>query len=400
MKYIFVGGFWNNNSNDKILATSRGSIQYAANEHQLNILYGLKKHLGLNLNALTCRFIGSFPKRSKSLVVKKESFTVFDDLLVEECGFINAPLFKNISKVRRLLNRLLKISNCKEETVVIGYSMTYSIVKTLFVLKKKRPNVKICLIVPDLPEFMSSNPRKSIFKKVVIKQIYEYIKVFDCFVTLTDQMFSKLKVPNAHHCVVDGIISQDRDMYHNEDSYNNAFREKMIAYTGTLEERYGVKNLIEAFEKINETNIKLVICGYGELSDYVKEKSSSNSRIIFLGSVTVEKARDVQRKAYLLVNPRENQEFVKYSFPSKTFEYMLSGRPVLMYKLDCLSEEYSNYVYFVDGGLRESIIKTMSIDSSLLSEKGKRAQEYVLKNKNAVFQTKKIVDMIKSLSEK
>ena len=35
------------------------------------------------------------------------------------------------------------------------------------------------------------------------------------------------------------------------------------------------------------------------------------------------------------VNPRQNnEEFTKYSFPSKTMEYLASGVPVVAYKLD------------------------------------------------------------------
>ena len=53
-----------------------------------------------------------------------------------------------------------------------------------------------------------------------------------------------------------------------------------------------------------------------------------------MGCVTNDEIVRLQCEATLLVNPRpSDKEFCKYSFPSKTIEYMASGTPVLMTKL-------------------------------------------------------------------
>ena len=54
----------------------------------------------------------------------------------------------------------------------------------------------------------------------------------------------------------------------------------------------------------------------------------------------------MQHKATILVNPRTSEgEFTKYSFPSKTMEYLLAGKSVVINRIPGIPEEYFNYVY-------------------------------------------------------
>ena len=63
-------------------------------------------------------------------------------------------------------------------------------------------------------------------------------------------------------------------------------------------------------------------------------------RIEFLGMLPRTDVLELQSKATILVNPRQPVgDFTKYSFPSKTIEYMASGTPLLMYKLPGIPEE-------------------------------------------------------------
>lgn len=55
------------------------------------------------------------------------------------------------------------------------------------------------------------------------------------------------------------------------------------------------------------------------------------------------------KKATLLINPRpSNEEFTKYSFPSKNLEYMASGTPLLATDLPGIPAEYKRYEYIIE----------------------------------------------------
>ena len=106
-------------------------------------------------------------------------------------------------------------------------------------------------------------------------------------------------------------------------------------------------------------------------------------------------------EATLLVNPRPtDEEYVKYSFPSKTMEYMASGTPVLTTVLPGMPKEYHPYVYLLEDETAEGIAKKLKLvmaeSDEVLFHKGQRAREFVLEQKNNVIQGKKILDMLES----
>jgi len=110
-------------------------------------------------------------------------------------------------------------------------------------------------------------------------------------------------------------------------------------------------------------------------------------------------------EATLLVNPRSSQEkFVRYSFPSKTMEYMSTGTPVLMAKLPCLPSEYLPHLYLFQDetpeGIAQALRQTLALDDETLFQKGMQAREFVLKQRNNVIQAKKVLDMLEGEKKK
>ena len=101
----------------------------------------------------------------------------------------------------------------------------------------------------------------------------------------------------------------------------------------------------------------------------------------------------------LLINPRPTyEEFTKYSFPSKNMEYMASGTPVLTTNLPGMPEEYKQYVYLIEDESAEGIAQVMrrvlSLDLKKRKEMGRKAQCFVLKKKNNIEQSKKVLQMM------
>ena len=163
------------------------------------------------------------------------------------------------------------------------------------------------------------------------------------------------------YVVIEGIVG-DCDCANNlnantKDNSNY----QTIVYTGTLNSKYGIKNLVNAFELIEDSNIRLILCGSGDSEDYIKKMQNEDKRIIYKGNIDRQEALMIQRKATVLVNPRQNnEEFTKYSFPSKIMEYMLSGVPVVLYKLDGIPDEYDKFVNYVPDNSIESLARILT----------------------------------------
>ena len=130
-----------------------------------------------------------------------------------------------------------------------------------------------------------------------------------------------------------------------------------------------------------------------------KKQSKTDSRIIYLGRVDRIEALSLQKNAAVLINPRQNnEEFTKYSFPSKNLEYLSSGVPLIAYKLDGIPDEYDEfYIRPADNSaqaLAECIEKVIGMPQEERLAFGKKAQVFVNENKNYIVQTKKILDFI------
>ena len=106
-----------------------------------------------------------------------------------------------------------------------------------------------------------------------------------------------------------------------------------------------------------------------------------------------------EQEAALLVNPRPtDEEYVKYSFPSKTMEYMASGTPVLTTVLPGMPKEYHPYVYLLEDetadGIARKLSQVLAQSDEELFRKGTEARAFVLEQKNNVIQAQKILEML------
>ena len=129
--------------------------------------------------------------------------------------------------------------------------------------------------------------------------------------------------------------------------------------------------------------------------------AEKDSRIVFKGQLPHSEIIDLQKNATVLINPRKNtEEFTKYSFPSKNLEYLASGTPVVAYKLDGIPTEYSEHIqYVLDDSveaLKNAIEHICELPFEERCEIGVNARNFVLNQKNAKMQTKKIIDALSS----
>ena len=130
------------------------------------------------------------------------------------------------------------------------------------------------------------------------------------------------------------------------------------------------------------------------------EKQKADSRIVYLGRVDRAEVLALQRNATVLVYPRQNnEEFTQYSFPSKNLEYLSSGVPLVAYKLDGIPDEYDEFIAYPEcdspEALAHEIIEICNMPHEDRIAKGKKAKDFVFKNKNKVTQAQRIIEFIK-----
>lgn len=398
MKILFVCSVYPREREEEIKQNSKGGIDNAANNLQWALIEGLDYYYP-NLQVITQPCIRTYPLNYKKIFFKKSSFSHIAGAVDYCLGFINIPLIKHLVKEITLYKILKKNTNYREATTVIIYGIHSPYLKAAVDLKKNNTNIKICQIVPDLPQFMSEsiNPIYRFLKKIDSIFINKFLYKIDSFVLLSQYMAEQLKVGIRPWTTVEGIFRQP-----DFSEYVPKLKNKTILYTGTLARRYGIINLLEAFEAIKDSNYRLWICGEGDCRMEIENRAKSDTRIKYYGQQSRTSVLSLQKQATVLVNPRTSSgEYTIYSFPSKIIEYMASGTPCIMYNLKGIPEEYFNYCFVVRKenveSLKEMIMTVCEKDQAELDELGEKASKFILENKNPIAQVKKIYEMIAEL---
>ena len=356
MKILMICGVYDEENEREVLRYTKGYAEQSANIFQRKLISGIKKN-GIEYKIISAPFIGAYPMR-----FKKSRFRGFavNSLDYEYVPFNNVWGIRNFSRAAALKRAIKDYFNheSEEELLILVYCPHSPFLEAATYAKKLKPKSKICLVVPDLPQYMNLDEKGrglyDFFKKYDIRHMERFIAEVDSFVLLTEPMKDVLKVGNRPYIVVEGIVEEDQFSAHFEMPNDGL---KRIVYTGKMNEKFGIKNLVDAFMRIEDPDYRLILCGDGDARGYVEEMSKVDGRIEYKGMVTAVEAKKYIESADVLVNPRpNNEEYTKYSFPSKNIEYLMTGKPVVAYMLDGMPDIYESFLFSAD---EENIEKTI-----------------------------------------
>ena len=404
MNILFIGVA----ATDKVLKESDEKYNGGKNSIHPQQHFDFKLIEGLAKNekvkAISEPPIGSYPK-SKCFFYPLKNEKISKNLEIEYIALINLIIVKTFIISFSIFFKSLKYIKEKkkknEKTIVIlGYISFYTFLP-IYILAKFY-NLKILVVVPDIPLYLMNYSKiKNNFKRL-IWNFYSKLdksieKYYDGYILLTEYMDRIVNKRNKPYIVIEGFISSKEIEVFKKKRKKNS--KKVIMYAGTLHEKYGIKKLIKAFKKVKDLECEFWIFGEGDSLEFVKDEENIDSRIKYKGIKTKEEILELEKEVSLLINPRPTtEEFTKYSFPSKTLEYMASGTPLLTTKLLGIPEEYFDYVYCFESEdideMTKRIEKIIKKSRGELEYFGKKAQEFIIKNKMLDQQMKKLEKFI------
>lgn len=388
---IFLGLLFDRKEEAKIASKSCGGwVQNQVNAFQWNCLDGFYENGKKDIYIINALPVGTFPRHYKDAVIRPKRWEYRGEMHFQ-LGTINVPILKQLGRQYACKKVIKKL---KDKEIVI-YSPYQPYLKAIKHLDK---SYKVTLIVPDLPAYYDYNQTsviKKLLRKLNNRSINSCISRIDRFVLLTEHMKEPLAVGDRPYTVVEGICSGQKIIRKSCKKVDK----KGILYTGSLNKQFGIDVLVEAFLQIKEPEYELWICGSGDYEKEVERAAKNDSRIKFFGYVSKEKVLRLQARAAVLVNPRQNTgEYTKYSFPSKIMEYLLSGVPIVAYKLSGIPDEYDAYLKYVKNNspqaLKDALVAVCSDESGMYNCMAERAIDFVLSEKNAKRQAGRILDLI------
>lgn len=245
-------------------------------------------------------------------------------------------------------------------------------------------------IVTDLPDMLGGSAFSKKLSNFVIRHCTDYV-------LLTQAMNDYLNPEGKPHVILEG--HSDIAMERQEPSPARKASPRVCMYAGGVSKQYGLENLVKGFRKADLPDARLEIYGPGDYVQELSQIAAEDSRIFYGGMLLNAEIVEREMAATLLVNPRPTgEEYVKYSFPSKTMEYMSTGTPVLTTVLPGMPKEYHPYVYLLEeetaDAIAEKLAQIFAQPAEALFEKGMAAREFILKEKNNVKQAGKILAML------
>ena len=393
MDILLLCGYFEPKYQEEISRKTKTWVENAANTFQQRLIVGLRTQ-DVNLEVVSAPFIGPWPTAYEDMLFK--GFEVGESAEnVQYVHFNNIWGYRNISRTAALKKRVrdfVRLSKAEKRAIIV-YCPHTPFLEAAVYGKQLDDSIHIHMVVPDLPQYMNlskkAHPIYDFFKKIDIQKMEKLIAQVDSFMLLTKHMADKLHVGKRPYIVVEGITDVKCIPY-----AEKGVRGKKIAYAGKLVEAFGVKRLVEAFELIDDSEATLHICGGGELKPYVEEMSRKDTRIHYYGVVSAEKANEILKNADVLVNPRQNDdEYTKYSFPSKNIEYLMTGNAVVAYMLDGMPEIYQRFIQMPKSNSTRDLAEAISIAPNN-KENYKSVEYYICGELNYCAVAKKMIQTI------
>lgn len=287
------------------------------------------------------------------------------------------------------------IKNIGEEKVIMSSLMRIYQYPSIWLgaLLFRCKEITVACDVPWMTTVQVATSELSIKQKYTIWLGKVLCGIFDGYVFMTDTMNEVLNPKKRPYIVVEGFC--DINMSDILNQIEDKEEKRIIIYAGGLNVKYGIQQLVDAVKMLNDKTVELWLYGSGDMSEILNRETHPS--IVFWGPKSNQEVVSAELKASILINPRPTtDEYTRFSFPSKTLEYMVSGTYTMTTRLAGIPKEYFDYCGVIEdysaNGIAVALCDALKMSREELYIRGMRAKSYVLENKNNKKQARKVID--------
>jgi glycosyltransferase involved in cell wall biosynthesis len=205
--------------------------------------------------------------------------------------------------------------------------------------------IPVAAILTDPPGFVrpSDNLLARHLKGLDVGLVRAALAGFDGVIALTESLATEF-APTVPYMVMEGIV----DALPAEGPRRSSSHSRLL-YAGALTATYGVDRMVNAVRALHRDDIRLSCFGRGDLANWVAAVSQEDPRIEAPQLASRDDVLREYKRSNILVQPRPvDQDFVRFSFPSKLLEYLASGTPVVSTRLPGIPADYEEHVHWAD----------------------------------------------------
>ena len=145
-----------------------------------------------------------------------------------------------------------------------------------------------------------------------------------------------------------------RDCFNNRRSPTIQFNNDrfVIVYAGALQPYNCIETILAFMRFCHDPDVELILAGAADdlrIFAKIKESAAIDPRIKYLGIISSEDIKQLYESASVLLCLRDDSyPLMRYHFPSKIFELMETGKPIIASNTGHLKERYGDLIHVID----------------------------------------------------
>lgn len=178
----------------------------------------------------------------------------------------------------------------------------------------------------------------------------------------------------------------------------------VFGYFGHAGDHTGIHHLLRLFDT-SPRQSHLKVCCFGRARKQLVSRFDHLPNVSFHGPFDPEGCVEFGTSCDVLINPRPHAPGNRNNFPSKVFEYALTGRAILSSRLSGADQVLGPHAYFFDAGnyntsLGQMLDKLAITPRSTLRQRGTDLQHHVLTGHQWKTQTRRLASFLYSVADR
>jgi glycosyltransferase involved in cell wall biosynthesis len=372
------------------------------NSFMWNVLLGLKSDASAEVESFSAEPMPSFP-RGKRLLVRSRGILLSDGVSTSTVTFLNLTPLKQLHIGLSILLRLIGWNirtRANQHRAVFSFNL--SVPHLVFTAAAARlTGTKLLVWISDLNVPGQTVPANILYR-IDAWMARKLLKYVDGAIVVSDAI-ARDYLPGRSWIRMDGGVScqaieETGRLLETRRRDEGHF---VIVATGTLDVFNGIQEILAAFSRLEGLHYRLIMAGRGPLQAAVEAAAKNDPRIDFRGFVDQTDLLALHARADVLVGMRITRKLnTAYAFPSKTFEYLLSGVPVVTTATGHMKEEYGPYSFLLDEDTPEALTTMLcQVESLGRPEReriGREARHFIIENKSWEVRHRQIAEYVHS----
>ena len=269
--------------------------------------------------------------------------------------------------IRRLkISRYLSVkAQCKKimngielnDAIVITDTLNPNVLNNSTALAKKYnlPIIGVCNNTPSMIKAAGPSYTKYLLNKA---------SNLSGYITLTPGLNELFNKSNRANMSFEGILDT-KTVAKNKNQYG-----KYIFYNGSLEERFGVYELIKAFKELDNPGINLYISGYHGNKEHLEKAIGDSHNIINMGMLQSDDVVSFANQSLVNINPCPySEDYDRYLIPDNIVDYLNADSVLVSVRNRHFKKYFDNDAIWIKSNEIYDLLKGLKSALNLAKEK-------------------------------